>query len=169
MPRIGICNRRIDTCAHDVARCARFGRAGLLRRIRRAPWRSPDLVRSGPSRVTSAFDHCGVVRSQPRMVLRALPRARFPIEEHPFRRLIHSTAGKPPHLSTMRDPRRERREPSLHPIPVLDRGSECEAPVVVWPGHRCHGHGPEGARFASVIDTTCEHEAACHRPRSTPW
>jgi len=30
----------------------------------------------------------------------------------------------------------------------------------------------EGARFASVIDTTCEHEAVAHHPRSTrnaPW
>lgn len=35
-----ICNRRIVTCAHAVARCARFGRAGLVRRIRRAPARS---------------------------------------------------------------------------------------------------------------------------------
>jgi hypothetical protein len=39
-----------------VARCTRFGRAGPARRIRRAPWRSPDLVRSGPSRVTPAFE-----------------------------------------------------------------------------------------------------------------
>lgn len=47
MPRIGICNRRIDTYAHDVARCTRFGRAGPTRRIRRAPWRSPDLRSDG--------------------------------------------------------------------------------------------------------------------------
>lgn len=87
-----------------------------------SPLAQPRPRSVGPSRVTPAFDHCGVSRAQPRTVPRALPRARFPIEGRPVRRLIHSTAGSPPHLSTIRDPRRERREPSPHPIPFWTEG-----------------------------------------------
>lgn len=115
------CNRRIKTCAHDVARCTRFGRAGPARRIRRAPWASLSTHSSRDRAGRRLPLPTAAWTNTVRMAVRALPDARFPIEELPVRRSIHSTAGSPPHLSTKRDSRRERREPSNSPFSYLDR------------------------------------------------
>lgn len=48
-----ICNRRIVTCAHAVGGCTRFGRAGLVRRIRRAPARSLLSLRREKARLVT--------------------------------------------------------------------------------------------------------------------
>jgi len=116
------CNRRIETYAHDVARCTRFGRAGPARRIRRAPWRwsihplvewtAPGDACLRPLRRGRTHDGWLFERCQP---------LASPSKSLPVWRSIHSTAGSSPHLFTKRDSWRERRKPSIHPFSLLDR------------------------------------------------
>jgi len=66
------------------------------------------------------------------MAGRALPNARFPIEEHPERRPIHSTAGSPPHLSRNETRDASARGPLMHPVPLYGPRGRFEAPFVMY-------------------------------------
>lgn len=108
-----------------VSGCTRFGRAGLVRRIRRTPC-SPstlDSSRDWGARVTHASKPLRVawlrMREKP---MRAATRSPSFPESLPERRPIHSTTGHSLHLSTKRDSRRERREPSRRPRSFGPRG-----------------------------------------------
>jgi hypothetical protein len=64
---------------------------------------------------------------------RALPNARFPIEEHLERRPIHSTAESPPHLSRNETRDASAGSPLIIPFPVFGPMGCFEAPFVMYP------------------------------------
>jgi hypothetical protein len=66
------------------------------------------------------------------MAGRALPNARFPIEERPERRPIHSTAGSPPHLSRNETRDASAGSPLFTPFPVFGPRGCFEAPFVMY-------------------------------------
>jgi len=66
------------------------------------------------------------------MAGRALPNARFPIEERPERRPIHSTAGSPPHLSRNETRDASAGSPLFTPFPVFGPRGCFEAPSVMY-------------------------------------
>lgn len=100
-----ICNRRIVTCARVVAGCARFGRAGLVRRIRRAPARSLLSLRREKARLVTikTTTTAGSRDRDGRIELRChTPPS--PPTNIPWREPIHSTPGVFPSPSTNETP-----------------------------------------------------------------
>jgi hypothetical protein len=155
------------TCARDTVRCTRFGRAGPQRRIRRAPlartlapiiWRFEVRAGDGLQRA-----HRGAGSSQPNGSSAAAKR-------HPCRRSTYPDGDRSirprvcaPHLSVMRDSRRERREPPFQPLFLFTDG---------WFGvpNRCpprREQGPEGHSITSVITTASRTRSRSLQPRST--
>lgn len=107
------------------------------------------------------------------MVRRALPNARFSIEELPCRRTIHSTAGEPSTPFTKQDSRRKRREPSATPCCLLRTERVLRGAFVMYPPTSLLG-GIDPKVPISLLSSTLHvsNETDAHRPRwtrSDPW
>lgn len=148
------------TCARDTARCTRFGRAGPRRRIRRAPLASTRLHggRGGACRRRPCRARRGASSSRPNGSGAAAKR-------HPRRRSVYPDGDRSirprvpaPHLSMMRDSRRERRSP---------RSNRCLRYRWSVQGDRrvCL---PEGSRDPWPLDHFCHHDCAASTKSQCP-
>jgi len=154
-----------ETCPHDVARCTRFGRAGPSRRIRGAPWRTSlplaDKDRAGRRLLSFTAGE----RAQHEWLVERCQTPASPSKSprstaDPFDR------REPPSPFTKRDPRRKRREPSVHPFPCIGPRECFEAPFVMYVLNAAVSSSARDALtrrcyFASVIDTTREQRNRC--------
>lgn len=145
-----ICNRRIVPCAHAAAGCARFGRAGLARRIRRAPARSCSPCdgegASGDGRdQTTAGSHSLAGRFLRRCQAPPSPPMNDPDESRSIR-----PSGRSPHLPRWRPKARTPRA-LLHALSLV--WTEClldaSRGFLPWPGPG--GRGTPRRSTASVI------------------
>lgn len=154
------------TCAHVAARCARFGRAGPRRRIRRAPLASSRCLRSKVGvacRRRTVPNRRGAGSSRPNdsgAAAKRHPRHRsaYPDGDRSIRPRVDAS-----HLSAIRDSRRERREPPFQPFLVFTDGWFRVPRRVSSP----KGAGTRGHSITSVITTATRARRRRPYPRET--
>jgi len=154
------------TCAHVAARCARFGRAGPRRRIRRAPLAGSRCLRSKVGvacRRRTVPNRRGAGSSRPNdsgAAAKRHPRHRsaYPDGDRSIRPRVDAS-----HLSAIRDSRRERREPPFQPCVFFTDGWFRVPRRVSSP----KGAGTRGHSITSVITTATRARRRRPYPRET--